>query len=91
MPPDNKNYFTRVRMQTIFVFLDSKQAFDKVWHLGLLYKIKNLLPASYFFILKSYLSDRIFYVKERNEKSEQYKIAAGVPKGSVLDLVVYTL
>ena len=73
------------------VFLDVKQAFDKVWHLGLLYKIKKWLPASYYFILKSYLSDRTFYVQERNEKSELCKIAAGVPQGSVLGPVLYTL
>ena len=28
------------------VFLDIAQAFDKVWHDGLLYKAKNLLPFS---------------------------------------------
>ena len=69
-----------------------KQAFDKVWHLGLLYKIKKWLPASYYFILKSYLSDRTFYVQERNEKSELCKMAAGVPRGSVvLGPELYTL
>ena len=50
-----------------------------------------MAPASYYFILKSYLSDRTFYVQERNEKSELYKIAAGVPQGSVLGPVLYTL
>jgi hypothetical protein len=39
------------------VFLDVSQAFDKVWHPGLLFKIKRLLPLKYFNLLKSYLSD----------------------------------
>jgi len=38
-------------------FLDVSQAFDKVWHPGLLYKIQQHLP-TFFPILKSYLSDR---------------------------------
>lgn len=31
-------------------FLDVKQAFDRVWHDGLLFKLKKLLPAPFFFI-----------------------------------------
>ena len=34
-------------------FLDVRQAFDKVWHPGLLFKIKRILPSSYFNLLKS--------------------------------------
>ncbi|CAK1579300.1 unnamed protein product [Parnassius mnemosyne] len=39
-------------------FLDVQQAFDKVWHTGLLFKIKSLLPHTFFGLLKSYLTDR---------------------------------
>ena len=37
------------------VFLDIQQAFDKVWHEGLLYKLKKILLRTYYSILKSYL------------------------------------
>jgi hypothetical protein len=33
-------------------FLNIAQAFDKVWHTGLLYKLKLSLPLNYFLILK---------------------------------------
>lgn len=73
------------------VFLDISQAFDKVWHEGLLYKIKRNLPAPYFKILKSYLSDRYFQIRYRDEYSSLHKIYSGVPQGSVLGPILYIL
>lgn len=72
-------------------FLDISQAFDKVWHPGLLYKIKKTLPHQYYKILKSYLTDRFFQVKFQEEYSKLYPIEAGVPQGSVLGPTLYTL
>lgn len=65
-------------------FLDISQAFDKVWHDGLLYKIKLNLPVHYFIILKSYLQDRYFMVKHGEAVSQLHQITSGVPQGSVL-------
>jgi hypothetical protein len=42
------------------VFLDVEQAFDKVWHTGLLYKLKSALPSPYYLLLQSYLSARYY-------------------------------
>ena len=44
-------------------FLDVSQAFNKVWHPGLLFKIKRILPSSYFNLPKSYLNKRQFETK----------------------------
>ena len=44
-------------------FLDVSQAFDEVRHPGLLFKIKIILPSSYFNLLKSYLNERQFETK----------------------------
>lgn len=73
------------------VFLDIQQAFDRVWHKGLLYKIKRCLPHSYFLIFKSYLTDRLFQIKEGEITSTLNEIQAGVPQGSVLGPVLYTI
>jgi hypothetical protein len=71
------------------VFLDVSQAFDRVWHSGLQYKIKQFLPPPYFYLLKSYLSDRQFKVRVGNEKSELQLIKAGVPQDNVLGPTLY--
>lgn len=73
------------------VFLDVKQAFDKVWHKGLLFKLKNLLPTPFYLLLKSYLNERKFYVCVNDEVSDIANIESGVPQGSVLGPVLYTL
>lgn len=72
-------------------FLDIQQAFDRVWHNGLLYKIKRYLPAPYYLFFKSYLADRFFYVRVDDENSDLYEINAGIPQGSVLGPLLYTL
>lgn len=73
------------------VFLDVSQAFDKVWHAGLLYKIKKNLNHNYYPILKSYISDRYYSVKFSNELSGYFPIKSGVPQGSVLGPFLYLL
>lgn len=73
------------------IFLDVAQAFDKVWHQGLEYKLRRDLPRQYSDIMSSYISDRHFRVKIDNEYSTLRKIKAGVPQGSVLGPILYLL
>jgi hypothetical protein len=72
-------------------FLDITQAFNKVWHTGLLYKLKLSLSLNYFLILKSYLQDRYIFIKIENEYAELSPVNAGVPKGCVLGPLLYLL
>lgn len=72
------------------VFLVIQQAFDKVWHEGLLYKIKKKMP-QFYLIIKSYLSSRKFQVRYGQEITTLHKIKSGVPQGIVLGPVLYTL
>jgi hypothetical protein len=81
---ENQQYFTAA-------FLDVSQAFDKVWHPGLLFKIKRILPSSYFNLLKSYLNKRQFETKINGETSSRFHIHSGVPQGSILGPLLYVL
>jgi hypothetical protein len=71
--------------------LDISQAFNKVWHTRLLYKLRLSLPLHYFLILKSYLHSRHFLVKIENERTELFPVNVGVPQGSVLRPLLYLL
>lgn len=73
------------------IFLDVAQAFDKVWHKGLDYKLKTQLPIQYTEILESYMNDRYFRVKQGQAYSKLKKIEAGVPQGSILGPILYLL
>lgn len=73
------------------VFLDVAQAFDRVWHEGLILKIKSLLPHKTHDILISYLANRTFQVKYNKAISSEFEIGAGVPQGSVLGPLLYVL
>lgn len=72
-------------------FLDISQAFDKVWHTGLLYKLKRKLPPDYYMLIKSYLENRQFFVKIEDVQTKLHPVNAGVPQGSVLGPLLYLL
>lgn len=72
-------------------FLDVSQAFDRVWHAGLLLKLKLILPASYYLILKSYLEDRFFSVRYGSSTSPPKPINAGVPQGAVTAPLLFNI
>lgn len=73
------------------VFLDVAQAFDRVWHQKLAYKLSKMLPGNHVQLLMSYISDRFFRVRFEDSYSDFKMIRAGVPQGSVLSPLLYSL
>ena len=71
--------------ETRAVFLDISKAFDKVWHDGLLFKLKNYgISGSLFTVIKDFLSNRQQRVVLNGKSSCWSSTTAGVPQGSVL-------
>jgi hypothetical protein len=72
--------------------IDVSQAFDKVWHEGILHKIKKyIFSGSIYKILKSYLENRYFLIKYREEYTPLHSVLSGAPQGRVLGPLFYLL
>ena len=67
------------------VFLDISKAFNKVWHDGLIFKLRqNGVNGSLLKLFESYLRGRKQRVVVNSSYSEYLPIESGVPQGSVL-------
>jgi hypothetical protein len=74
------------------VFLDISKAFDKVWHVGLLFKLQqNGIHGILLNLFNSYLSNRNQRVVINGFESEWGLIEAGVPQGSVLGPLLFLI
>jgi hypothetical protein len=78
--------------RSVAVFLDFEKAFDKVWHEGLLYKmLTQNIPIQLTNIVKSFLEKRSFRVRQEKALSSPRSIMAGVPQGSCLSPLLFSL
>ena len=67
------------------VFLDMSKAFDKVWHEGLIFKLKSMgISDALLELIKSFLTNRFQRVVLNGQTSEWLPVKAGVPQGSIL-------
>ena len=71
---------------------DISKAFDKVWHQGLLYKLKqNGISGNLLEILTGFLKDRKQRVVLNGQNSLWANIEAGVPQGSILGPLLFLI
>ena len=69
------------------VALDISKAFDRVWHAGLLHKLKSYgISGQIFGLISSFLSNRQLRVVLDGKSSQEHPVNVGVPQGSILDL-----
>ena len=75
------------------VFLDISKAFDKVWHKGLLYKLKSLgISGELYNLLQNYLSGRFQKVVLNEETSSWGPNLAGFPQcGSIMGPLLFLI
>ncbi|CAF4217699.1 unnamed protein product [Rotaria socialis] len=67
------------------VFVDFRAAFDQLWYLGCIGKLRNLgIPSSYLNWIEAWLINRRCYIEINGCKSRWFSIEKGGPQGSVL-------
>ena len=72
--------------------LDISKAFDRVWHTGLLHKLKSYgISGQIFGLSSSFLSNRRLRVVLDGKSSQEYPVNAGFPQGSILGPTLFLL
>ena len=74
------------------VFLDISKAFDKVWHDGLIYKLKqNGIKDKLLCLLIDFLKNRQQRVVLNGQSSSWTKVNAGIPQRSILGPLLFLI
>ena len=74
------------------VFCDISKAFDKVWHHGLIFKLRSIgISGSLLDWITDYLANRFQRVCIKGSFSSWKRIFAGVPQGSILGPLLFLI
>jgi ribonuclease P/MRP protein subunit RPP40 len=78
--------------ELLLVFMDISKAFDRVWHKGLIYKLKQSgIEGNLLKWFESYLLNRKQRVVVGGKSSDTKYIHGGVPQGSILGPLLFLL
>ena len=80
------------KMKNCVVFFDISKAFDKVWHYGLLFKLKSHFFEKFIIMwVAEFLKERSYQVKINKSTSDTFLIEVGVPQGGVLSPILFSI
>ena len=74
------------------IVFDIEKAFDKIWHEGLFIKLHEMnIPKKMAKWIKNFLTNRTFYVSTNGHDSDLFPIKTGVPQGSILSPILFSI
>ena len=71
--------------------LELSKVFYRVWHAGLLHKLRSYRISRQIFVLTSFLSNRQLEEGLDGKSSQEYPVKAGVPQGTILGPTLFLL
>ena len=72
--------------------LDISKPFDRVWHAGLLHRLKSYgISGQILGLISSFLNNKRLRVVLDGKSSQQYLVNVGVPQGSILGPTLFLL
>ena len=88
----HQTFASKKPLEVRVVFLDISKAFDKVWHDGLIFKMRqNGISGNLLKLFQNYLSNRKQRVVLNGFSSDYCTIGSGVPQGSVLGPLLFLI
>ena len=73
-------------------FVDSRKAFDSVWHDGLLYKLLKInIRGNFYNVIESLYSNSTSSVRIGNSQRRSFQYARGVRQGCILSPLLFNL
>ena len=77
---------------TVGIFIDMEKAYDTVWRVGLLTKLKRFgIQGKIWFWLKDFLSERSAFCKMGSKEGNRFSTELDLPQGSVLSSTLFNL
>jgi hypothetical protein len=86
-----KNTYLKRAGRTYGCAIGASKAFDKVWRMGLFYKMIDKISWIYWRVLYGYYDKSVIYIEINNEISEEIKIDGGVKQGGPLSPKLYNI
>ena len=85
--------YTKLKKRKVYAcFIDLKKAFDKVWHLGLYYKLHQMnISTNFYNIIKSMYTENEICFKYNNRITKFLKSNIGVKQGDNLSATLFNM
>ena len=70
---------------------DAEKCFDKIWHSGLFYKLKPVLPAAHWILIYRWYTNSRAVIRWNNSTSSPFVISRGTRQGSLLSPMFFNI